>query len=105
MKEINLPPFYVGQRVVALRSHSQNKFKKGSVHIVKGCKNSCCGWLVNIGVSSMRYKWECSDCGKTNPSDGVWWMAAYCFAPIEPTFQSITMRETIEIESPLISVN
>lgn len=106
MAEINLPPFYVGQRVVHIREFT----KKYTEHIIYPTKDKVYtirtihyskrhkGWflrfeeLVNKIVQS---KYELSE-----PSFSV-----NNFSPIIENFQSITLEKVLEEETKLISVN
>lgn len=105
MKENNLPPFYVGQKVVLLVDSIN--VKKGDVFTVLRCFKHCCVWLVDVGLLSPVYaNLGCTKCeavlrlekGKPLCPESC------CFAPIESQFQSISFKEVVEIESPLISV-
>lgn len=43
--------FYIGQDIVAIKNHSQGKFKEGDVFSVKDMNNECsCGLSLNIGI-------------------------------------------------------
>lgn len=102
---INLPPFYVGQRVVAL---VDGFLKKGQVYTVKGCHKQCCHWLVDVGLTSpVTIDLYC--CPGKPPlrlvEGGLLCPESVCFAPIESTFSAITLSEVIEIETPLICNN
>jgi len=102
----NLPPFYVGQKVVALQDcicpvNGYVFFKKGQEFTVKEL-HLCCMWKVDVGVLLDRAR-ECPHCNEV--SYKVTWFEPTYFAPIETTFQSITLSEVIEIETPLICSN
>lgn len=109
MKEINLPPFYVGQRVVAVKDNIDRLFKKGDCFTVTGIIKSVCkcnDWDVNVGISKVSNSLECTVC-KT-----IWenttkyaWFSFRRFAPIEENFQSISLEKVLEEETKLISVN
>lgn len=78
---IEYPPFYVGQKVVAIITHSRNNFKKGDEFIVQDIKKSaCCGtWLINIGIKTNYDFILCVICGERRPNDDYYRAAA--FAP------------------------
>jgi len=106
-QEINLPPFYVGQRVVALRP-SENGFRvTGKIYTVLAL-NKCthCGlWTIDIGDNGELACLECR-CGVIDFSQTCTeWHYADAFAPIESTFQSIELSEVIKIETPLVCSN
>jgi hypothetical protein len=111
MADINLPPFYVGQRIVAIKDHSQGRFKKGDEFVVKDQKMKCCGWAVYYG-DNMKFpkgtiiEWPCSHCGgKTLSKDQRVFFKSTSFVPIEQNFQSISLEKVLEKETPMISVN
>jgi len=103
---INLPPFYVGQRVVALNNSSNGARVKDNVYVVKGLKRCGCGrWLIDIGDVGELAITQCK-CGRHDFVFAVnEWHYADAFAPIESTFSAITLSEVIEIETPLICSN
>jgi len=91
-QEINLPPFYVGQRVVALVSSAAPTmvpYEKGDEFTVSKFAKSKAG------------EWHMSFIGR--PEDEFY--DCNNFAPIESTFSAITLSEVIEIETPLICNN
>lgn len=108
MENINLPPFYVGQRVVVLKTGI--RLNKYDVYVVLGIRKSTCKcqlWEVNVGVPARTGFMYCAVCGAEhipNPT-GVIWFNHNLFAPIQENFQQITCKEVEAIESPLISVN
>jgi len=106
MEQINLPPFYVGQKVVAIENSGTGRFKKGDKFIVNGNKflwESV--WCIDIGhknpvAPKMQYR------GRTiSTGDDIWWTLSSMFAPIEENFQSISLEKILEEETKLISVN
>lgn len=102
----NTPPFYVGQRVVAITSHSQGVIKKGEEFIIRANKKfDCCGiWCVDIGQQPTTVLLDCN-CGQTHHQDKVRWFGASLFVPIHENFQSITLEKILEEETKWISVN
>ena len=103
----NLPPFYVGQKVVAVASHSQGLFKQGQIFTIKSVfisKCKCNDWSVTIGYTSNNKLKECSTCGAVWDNDFSF--SATRFAPLqESVFPSLTMSRVIEKERELISMN
>lgn len=103
MKASNLPPFYVGQKVVCIEGYPNPRFfKKGDQFtILDIIKTPCCNmWIVNIGVS-MPYKNTICDCGQTFKANQMF--RASRFAPIEKqniplmTFSQIKEKEKEQI--------
>lgn len=103
MKEINLSPFYVGQKVIAIRNHTDLLFKTGETFIIKDIKIFCCGWVMNIDILVFNScKSECSKCKKVR--DGLYFSCT-SFAPVQENFQSISLEKILEQETSLISAS
>lgn len=107
MSKINLPPFYIGQRVVSLLNTCL--LKKGSEFKILGIKKGCCGWTVYVGIKTpygFDYR-ECQRCGKKDKikSGEFFYFESTCFAPIEENFETISYKEVIRIEKPLTCSN
>lgn len=109
----NLPPFYPGQKVVAIYDHSMGRFKKGDEFCIHGIKPSGCkcgGWEVNIGLIreflDREGITECHDCnfGALNPTP-FYWFSSCRFAPVKEQFATISYTKILEEENKLISVN
>jgi hypothetical protein len=106
----SLPPFYIGQRVVALKtSFKRNGFQiiEGKTYTVKE-QYQCakCGkWVVGLAelspINPDNWKSCCMDDCKLSCAGGN----AKYFAPVVENFQSITLEKVLEEETKLISVN
>lgn len=105
MKEINLPPFYVGQRVVAIKDHSMGSFKKGDIKTVLGIEKLCCCWNIDVGIKFSQILWQCNTCKALKDTNQIGWINARSFAPIQENFQSISLEKILEKETELISSN
>lgn len=113
MQELNFHPFYIGQRVVALKSKGNPygiSIKEGVVYVVKNTMQCKCGkWKIDIGLPSSdpsRGVNTCAYCHHRYAThDGVSWVGAALLAPIEENFQSISLEKILEKETPLVSVN
>ena len=103
----NLPPFYVGQKVVAIFTHTQGLFIKGQIFTVKNIflsKCKCKAWSITIGLYSNNPLKECAYCHTVWSNDFSF--IAERFAPLqELVFPSLTMSRVIEKERELISMN
>lgn len=106
MEKVNLPPFYVGQKVVANRSATSGKtvVKKGDVFSVLQIKH-CCGskYIVDVGLKLTTEKYcQCADCSKKRFGD-ILWCAHFGFSPLQEqpapllTFTQIKETEKEEI--------
>lgn len=103
MSEINLPPFYLGQKVVATGDIPHNQhgldrtgIHKGTVLTVRKCYGLCVFFNEIINNSSSCF----SSIDNGEPAYHVRF-----FAPVQENFQSITLEKCLETETPLISVN
>lgn len=106
MSDMNLPPFYVGQRVVALKNGFFHiKGEKYTVAEMMFC-SSCKVWSVLTSENSFEPAsiYHC-DCGANLKSTIYVGGNAKYFAPIEENFQSISIEKVLEKETPLIGVN
>lgn len=102
-----IPPFYVGQRVVAVRDSISGKWKKGDEFTVRGLLPYCHGNAIDIGFKKPYLTGtKCEHCSqRVNPPDAIDWCKAKCFAPITSTFQNISFSKVLEAEQELIGVN
>lgn len=105
MEKLNLPPFYVGQKVVCIQSHPMGFFKKGQEFtIIDARKMKCCAdWVVDIGIHTHYLEMDCSCCGAT--VDNISYYRSSRFAPIqESKFKAVTFEKICE-EVELICEN
>lgn len=99
--------WYIGQKIVAIRDHSQGFFKKGQEFTIKGVRENRCAcykYVLHIGQESdrmMRIE-NCRLCNTSEVNIGTArWFAEICFAPIEPkqelsTHTTETLIEELE---------
>lgn len=105
MSEINLPPFYKGQRVVNVKRIIHARIKKGTEFIVKDLLQCKCGeWAVDVGVK-LKGEFEISCVCEAVLSERIVWLQHSLFRPVQENFQSISLEKVLETETPLISVN
>lgn len=104
MENINLPPFYSGQRVVCIVNQSQNFVTKGQEFIVIGVKKFCCKWTIDVGLINIKMSVICKDCGHREITH-IAWLKADLFIPIDESFEVIEYCEVLGKEKPLISAN
>lgn len=91
--------FNIGQRVVAVRDHSQGFYKKGqqfNIHGIRPPDCKCLVYSIDIGIkttSSLDRSW-CPRCDVINiVNDNKHWFFEDAFAPIEP--RSVEIDEAI----------
>jgi hypothetical protein len=98
--EINIPPFYVGQPVVAVAAPDGSRFKNGQAYTVSAVEYRLGNKSHPIG--RVTYYWYVGIVGFDN---GGAYFAPRMFAPMPEAFQSISLEEVLEVETPLISSN
>ena len=99
--DINLPPFYVGQKVVYLDLSigfcvEGSKIKRGQIVVVKGLDFS----KLHVGSKSKTKAWFI----EISEHPGCLYIASD-FAPVQENFQSISLEKILEEETKLIGVN
>jgi hypothetical protein len=99
MENNDLPPFYVGQEVVANSNHHQNTFKKGDEFIVQSILKCGKEWAITIGIN--RYG-RCRCCGKISYTHHFY---ANRFSPKHKFGAFISMKEFTEKQLEIIGVN
>lgn len=97
--------FYIGQKILAIKDHSQGMFKKGDEFtVINVKKHQCkCGFYVlNIGLKTSNNQIRCTVC-KTiinNYTDINWFFEGY-FAPIE--LSTTTFEDVIKEVEPCLN--
>ena len=102
----NIPPFYVGQKVVYVTGLI---LPKNSIHVIRGMVRYCCGcWIVDIGLKvSEPFYVHCHLHGllTKTPRNGIMYAASTSFRPIQEqkfpllTFTQIKEKEREEVLS------
>ena len=109
----NLPPFYVGQKVVANCNHISG-IVKDKIYTVLGVYKSHCGYAINVGIQINLNVYNNTNsictCGavfkKPIESYGIHEVSTTRFSPLQDqVFPSLTMSKVLEKESQLISMN
>jgi|SRR6478752_8834061 len=95
--------FYIGQKVVAIRNHSQNRFKKGEEFVVLDILSFCkCGGCIRIHNDCSDVKMYCVDCNTKGFTKGKFY-GQECFAPIQE-ISEFTYEEAIELVTGKVTV-
>jgi len=97
--------FYVGQKVVAIKNHSEGVFKKGDTYVVEELIQCVCGILyLSIGIIFQTpmhlQKPKCTKCGHKYPPQKHLFHDSKNFAPLEEysDSMSIAMQLVQEID-------
>lgn len=98
--------WYIGQRIVAIRDHSQKVFKRGDEFTIKGLQTpecKCKGVEIDIGhkhnYDSNRYDFICPYCIHRYPiTSFIWWFDEVMFAPLDEMEQAISeLMESVNV--------
>jgi len=103
--------YEIGQQVVCVKTHSMGVVKEGNTYTIRGMKVYCDGRLVlDVGIPSCNKSWTsginkpigqkylCNRCNKVHVSDGIWWINAVNFRPLDDLYNT-------EIEELMNEVN
>lgn len=90
--------FYIGQKVVAIKDHSQGRFKEGDEFTVLNvmqayCK--CTPQMIDIGFG-LKGNLHCQKCNRDGGHSNTHWFACQMFAPLE------SYRESFSIAMELV---
>lgn len=109
----NLPPFYVGQKVVAIANYHQ--LVKDEIYTVRGFISPCKCDVIEIDLPEKcvkmiyrppGYPMKCKACGTSLKSNGYSHYKPSRFAPLqESAFPTLTLSRVIEKERELVSMN
>lgn len=106
MEKLNLPPFYVGQKVVYIGVN--NAIKDKIFKVLNVLKFDCGCYKIDIGMKfDLEYKYtRCISCDKpTQTNDNVFWYASYAFAPLQQqSFPLIKLSKIMEKEKEEILI-
>lgn len=98
-----IPPFYVGQKIVAITDGPGRVFKKGDKFIVHSICKKCCFWRVTVGIRIMNgVKYiMCSGCGNQTPVGLEWEFIATRFKPLDEGFKEMEFLEVVKEEEKM----
>jgi len=105
MNKLDLSQFYVGQKVVAIKDHSQGVFKKGDEFVVLNIMKNCCNWQIDVGIKGTSHVGQCT-CGHDFIKNAsVWWVNQRCFTPLQQQkFPLIKLSKIMEKEKEEILI-
>lgn len=96
----NIPPFYVGQKVVCVDGSPEHGLHKGETYILTDVKMCKCGYCsVSWGSKSGRSKLTCPGCKNDMSSStlGEWYGKSTRFRPVqEQKFHLISYSKVLE---------
>ena len=99
--------WYIGQDIVAVRDHSNGRFKRGDEFKIKGLKEGLCACgdngniLIDIGLNDPKLKGtRCFKCGIS--SNGFWYKEGW-FTPLDPIKEAISeLMEQTQVAPVLV---
>lgn len=96
MEKLNLPPFYVGQKVICVNSIGTYGLTKNKIYTVHDIFNCVCGIkTVDLGFKTAHAGSRCSNCRKANT--GVFTYRLDRFRPLqEQKFRAVTFEKVME---------
>lgn len=107
--DIKLPPFYIGQTVICLKTVIKKSIIKDITYKVDGIQKCPHGtYYISCGVKHNLKKVNsfCTCCNSKMNDYGYYWEFTKNFSPLqESTFPSLTFKEVIKKEKELISMN
>lgn len=85
--------YEINQKIVCVATHSRRVVKEGEIYTIKGMKISCCGTLVlDVGIVVTnqigREVWCGGDGTHRIISDGIWWINASLFRPLDDLYNT-----------------
>jgi epoxyqueuosine reductase QueG len=99
--------WYIGQRIVAIRTHSKKRFKLGDEFTIKKLQSSTCkckGIEIDIGhkhsYSGDKYQFLCTDCNTVCPINSyIQWYDKHNFSPLDEMEAAISelMEEAMPV--------
>lgn len=91
--------FYIGQKVVAIKDHTDKDFLKGEEFIVLDIKKACHCCVIKISTKEYLGFMTCSNCS-FEKRYGFYYFNENMFAPIqEHEISEMTFEEAIELVS------
>jgi hypothetical protein len=91
--------YTIGDDIVAIKSHSQNAYKKGDVFTCIGLKQSPCKckmFTVDINIKSTYEEMLCLHCNHTYKSNNNWWFNAHLFRKLDNIVQINEVHEILK---------
>jgi len=86
--------WYIGQPVVAIKTHSWKYFKKGQDFKIIGLRASGCkcnAVTINIGIINPAGSMICTRCSTRIPNtDGYCYFSEFSFAPLDQDISELT---------------
>ena len=86
--------WYVGQKVVCVKTHSQNAVVEGNIYTIAAI-NKCCKPRLDVGVRvpfPLRGV-QCPRCGGVSSGD-IWWMGSSLFRPLDALTEQLERIES-----------
>ena len=107
MEQIEIPPFYVGQEVMANCDHHQRAFKKGDEFLIESMYKCVCGtWMVTVGIQNKYIIISrCIKCDLRFNTGADWPFLASRFSPKIQLSEFISMKQLADQQLEIIGAN
>ncbi|MEO5570753.1 MAG: hypothetical protein ABIT08_04350 [Bacteroidia bacterium] len=78
--------FHIGQEVVCVKGHitpdKKTSLLVNKICVIQGINGCRCNTLLNVGLTISNYT-RCYKCNYDLPNDGIWWLYADRFVPLD----------------------
>jgi len=76
--------WYIGQRIVCIKTHHQGFFKKGQEFTITGLMQGCCHIELDIGITCNHDITQCLTCGSlSKATNATAWFREVYFVPLD----------------------
>lgn len=99
--------WHIGQRIVAIASHSTGRVQIGNEFIIRGLAEGICPCalaLIDVGHDTATLFSNCSRHNVDRYSDGIFWYADVLFTPLDELEEAITREWEASKEDELVIV-
>jgi hypothetical protein len=105
----NLPPFYIGQKVVCINANNNFDLIKGEKYTVTNVvKTKCCDkWQIEVGIIFNKFERKCVACNKKSGTYNTFLSDRFAplhSAPAYLTFKELKQNEFERINEPHILI-
>lgn len=91
--------FYVGQKVVCVRAHSEGVLIVNRTYTVTAVTEPCsCGPLITVGITAYSYFGICRHCGRMCRGGPEWEFSISLFRPLDELEQQLERIESEPVE-------
>jgi hypothetical protein len=95
-----IPPFYIGQKVVCVKTSVREVYKEGELYVVRELIRcpKCGEWLVGCTPHNLQTPKFTHSCGSEFPATSYWVVNHYSFTHLFHNYKSVTFQDITELE-------